>query len=54
MSTLPNMPNDPIRNSHLLFLVKQGSEQVSNLPKATQQRNIRVREEVEPRLSLGM
>lgn len=51
MSTLPNMPNDPIRNYYPLFSVKRGSERVSNLPKATQQRNIRVIEEVEPRLS---
>lgn len=54
MSTLPNMSNDPIRNYHPPFSVKQGSERVSNLPKGTQQRNIRVIEEVEPRLSLGV
>lgn len=48
------MPNDPIRNYYPLFSIKQGSERVSNSPKATQQRNIRAIEEMELRIGLDV
>lgn len=54
MSTLPNMPNNAIRKYYPLFSVKQGSERVSNLPKATQQGDIRAIEEVKPGIGLGV
>lgn len=53
IATLSNISNDLLRNYYSLFLVKQGSERASNLPKITQRRNIRVTKEVEPRIGLG-